>query len=73
MSHAVLMLMLFLGLFFGGVASIMAFLITYEEYTRHFLDRRKPLLFALQSALITFLVFFVLIFLIGIVLSISQR
>jgi purine-cytosine permease-like protein len=71
MNRSVLMLVLFVGLFFGSIASIMAYLITYEEYTKHFLEKRKPVLYAFQSAFFTFVVFVVIVCLVGAVLAMS--
>ena len=48
-----------LGSVFGALAAACAFLISYDEYRRHFPDRTKPLRMALQMAVVTF-VFFLL-------------
>jgi hypothetical protein len=36
----------------------MGFLITYEEYDHHYLDKRKALKTALEAAILTLIVFF---------------
>jgi uncharacterized membrane-anchored protein len=32
------------------VAALMAYLISYEEYRKHFYDKKKPIIMSLQSA-----------------------
>jgi hypothetical protein len=54
---------------FGALAGLMAFLITYEEYARHYIDKRSPWIMALQSALFTFVVFLVLVIAVELILS----
>lgn len=71
MNRSVLLLVLCIGLFFGSIASIMAYLITYEEYAKHFLNKREPVLYALQSALFAFLIFVAIACLAGVALSLS--
>jgi len=51
---------LVIGLFFGLIGAIMAFLITYEEYSHHYADKRKSFKHAIQTAIFTFAVFLVL-------------
>jgi len=41
--------------FFSVLGSIMAFLITYEEYTHHYADKRRPFRHAMQTAIFTFI------------------
>lgn len=48
-----------LGVGFGVIASVMAFLITYGEYVHHYAETRTPRRIALQAAVVTF-AFFVL-------------
>lgn len=50
-----LVLFFVLGLVFGFAAGLMAFLISYREYVRHFKDKRKPLVMSLQTGLGAFL------------------
>ena len=47
-----------LGTGFGLLASLMAFLIFYEEYRKHFVDSRRARREALSGAMVTFLFFF---------------
>ena len=56
------------GLVFGFLAAIMAYLITYEEYTHHFADTKEPRRLAGRTAFFTFVVFLVLAVLAGLVL-----
>ena len=50
------------GLVFAPIAAAMAFLITYGEYSRHYTDKKKPLKFALEAALLAFVVFSLIAF-----------
>ncbi len=45
---------LVVGLIFGLVAGVMAFLISYQEYSHHFTDSKKPFMLSLQTGLFTF-------------------
>ncbi len=40
---------LFLGIVPGLLAGLLAFVITYDEYSRHYVDRRGPLRLALEA------------------------
>ncbi len=60
---------LLIGMAIGLFAGLMAFLITYEEYSRHYEERKKPVRLALEAAAFTFLVFLVLSVIIGYVLT----
>ncbi len=51
---------LLVGIVFVPLAAFMAYLITYEEYRRHYPDKHKPRQLALEAA-ITTLIFFLLI------------
>ncbi len=42
------------------IAGVMAYLITFEEYRRHFTDRRRARVEALRSAAFAFAVFAIL-------------
>jgi hypothetical protein len=53
------------GTSFGLLAAMMSFLITYQEYSRHFLSKRQPLKMAVEIALVTFLLFFGLCVVLG--------
>jgi len=48
------------SLIFSLIASSMAFLIIYEEYSHHYTDKRKPFQHAIESAIFTFIVFLIL-------------
>ena len=61
--------MLILGAMFSLLAGTMAFLITYNEYSKHFKDRRKAVLAALQTAVVAFLFFVALSLVAGLVLG----
>jgi hypothetical protein len=50
------------------LAAIMAFLITYEEYKRHYPDKRRVLKKALETAIFTFVFFLFLGLLLAIIL-----
>ena len=56
----VITIVMVIGAMFGFLASILAYLILYREYQHHFADSTKPRRMALQGAVVTFLVFFVL-------------
>jgi hypothetical protein len=45
------------GLVFGSFAALMAFLISYNEYSHHWVDWRKPVILSLQAAVVAFVVF----------------
>jgi len=46
---------------FSVLAALGTFLITYEEYRKHFPDKKRPLKMAAQTALTTF-AFFITLF-----------
>ncbi len=60
---------LLIGSVIGLFAGLMAFLITYEEYARHYPDRSKPLRLALEAAVFAFFVFLALSVAAGFVLT----
>jgi uncharacterized membrane protein YccC len=49
-----------LGAVFALLASAMAFLISWQEYSRHFHERKRALRLALRTAILTFLFFMAL-------------
>jgi len=49
-----------ISLLFSLIGSVMAFLITYEEYAHHYTDKKRPFQHAMQTAIFTFVVFLVL-------------
>lgn len=55
-----ILLYLVISLVFSPFASIMAYLITYNEYIHHYPDKRKPVKLAIQAALATFAFFIML-------------
>ena len=57
-----------IGLVFSFIAAIMAFLITYHEYSRHFLDKRPALKISVEFALVIFTVFIVIAIIVGFLL-----
>jgi len=52
-----------ISLIFSVLGSIMAFLITYEEYSHHYADKKKPFQHAMQAAIFTFVVLLFLVIL----------
>ena len=64
-------IMLYIG--FGSIpaffASLIAFLVTYEEYTKHYIDKRMPRRLAFEAAIFAFVVVFLLALLTGFVLT----
>ena len=50
----------FLWLIFSPIAGFMAYLITYEEYRRHFPERGRAIRESLRTAVATLLIFLVL-------------
>ena len=54
-----LLLFFFIGLTFSPLGAIAAFLITYEEYTKH-MGRKKAFQHGLETALFTFVIFLVI-------------
>lgn len=61
--------LLLIGSGIGLVAGLMAFLITYEEYVRHYPEKHTPLRLALEAAVFTFFVFLALSIVTGFVLT----
>lgn len=51
-------LVILVGIIFGLLASAMAYLITYEEYRKHLLDRKRCIRESLAVAGVTFVIFF---------------
>lgn len=51
---------LIVGVVFSLIAAIMAFAITLEEYTHHYPDGKEPIRHAVKSAIIAFVLFFIL-------------
>ena len=59
---------LYVGLTLSPIAAAMAFLITYEEYSHHYADKKRPLQFAFEAAVYTFIIFGILSLLMGLVI-----
>ncbi|MDH7482365.1 MAG: hypothetical protein QHH26_10395 [Armatimonadota bacterium] len=49
-----------IGLALSVLAALAAFLITYEEWSHHYTSHTQPLKFALEAAVVAFVVFSVL-------------
>jgi len=62
-------LVLLIGLVFSPIAGVMAFLITYHEYQRHYTDKQRPLRIALEAAVFTFSFFMIISAVIGFILT----
>jgi len=49
-----------IGLIFSPIAAAMAFLITYEEYSHHYTDKKKSLKVGFEAAIFTLIIFGIL-------------
>ena len=58
-----------LGALFSLLASVMAFLITYSEYSRHYKEKRRAIRTSLQADIVAFLFFFTLSIIAGLLLA----
>ena len=58
-----------IGLALGLVAALMAFLITYGEYSRHFMTKSRARKISFETAFVVFAVFFIITIIAGLVLS----
>jgi hypothetical protein len=58
-----------IGFAFGLFAALMAFLITYGEYSRHFMAKTRALKISLETASVIFVLFFAIAIVAGFVLS----
>ena len=58
-----------IALIFSPLASAMAFIITYGEYLHHYPDKKKPMKLAIEAALVTFIFFITLSFIVGYILE----
>ena len=68
-KHVTLKIIFSLGVLFSFIASIMAFLITYSEYSKHFKEARMAFRVALQTGIVTFLFFCALSLVVGLALD----
>ena len=57
-----------IGVLFGLIAALMAYLITYNEWIRHYPTKKEPRAMALKAAIITFVFFLVLAIFLGLFL-----
>jgi len=69
----ILILVLLIGLVFSPIAGLMAFLITYHEYQRHYANKQQPLRIALEAALFAFAFFMIVSAVIGLVLNFNLK
>jgi len=53
----------------GFFACLIAFIVTYDEYTKHYVDKRMPFRLALEAALFAFFVVLVLAIITGFILT----
>jgi len=60
---------IFIGLVFSPLAALMAFLMTYNEYSHHYSDNKIPLKRSIEAGVFTFIVFMIISALIGWFLS----
>jgi len=58
-------LVITIGLVFSSLAALMAFLITYGEYSRHFMAKRRALKISLETASVVFAIFIVVAIIAG--------
>ncbi len=63
--NAMMRTALVLGFSFSFIAGLAAFLISYEEYSRHYQDKRKAFLLSVTTAVFAFMVFLVLAIIVG--------
>jgi len=60
MNYAIIKLVAVIGAIYSLLAALIAYIITYQEYIRHFPDNRVPRKMALRAAVAAF-VFFMLL------------
>jgi K+-sensing histidine kinase KdpD len=53
----------------GFFASLIAFIVTYDEYTKHYVEKRMPFRLALEAAIFAFFVVLVLAIITGFILT----
>jgi len=58
-----------IGLVFGLVAALMAFLITYGEYSRHFMAKSRALKISLETAFVMLGVFIIITIIVALFMS----
>lgn len=57
------------GVIFGLLAALMAYLITYNEWLHHYPSKKEPRKIALEAAVFTFIIFLVLSLFIGFIFT----
>jgi len=65
----VLSVFVLIGAVFSPLAAVVAFLITYEEYSHHGFDRRELVRHSLMVAAVTFAAFMLLLVVVGLLLN----
>jgi len=68
MNNSSLDLFFAIGGIFGFLASLMAYLITYNEYMHHYQTKKEPRKMATESAIVAFVFFFLISLFAGYVL-----
>ncbi len=58
-----------IGMVFSPLAALFAFLLTYNEYSRHFMEKKIVLKHSFEAGVFTLLVFLVISLLIGVFIS----
>ncbi|OIO15247.1 hypothetical protein COV53_03740 [Candidatus Gottesmanbacteria bacterium CG11_big_fil_rev_8_21_14_0_20_37_11] len=58
-----------IGLLFSPMAGLLVFLITYDEYSHHFTDKKIIFKYSLEAGLFAFVVFMIISALIGLFLN----
>jgi cytochrome bd-type quinol oxidase subunit 2 len=58
-------LLLSIGVIFGSLAALCAYLITYKEWEHHYSDRKIPRRMALETAIFTLLFFLAIMVVVG--------
>lgn len=58
-----------IGLVFGALGALTAYLITYKEWAHHYLDNKQPKKMALEAAAVAFVFFLAVAILVGIVVK----
>lgn len=67
MVNPTLSLFLMIGVIFGILAALMAYLITYNEWIHHYTIPKEPRKIAFQAAIFAFLFFFIISVLVGLI------
>ena len=62
-------LLFVIGLIFGLLGALTAYLITYKEWEHHYSDPKIPRKMALETAIFTFIFFLAVAILVGVVIK----